>query len=81
MRVPALKLSHGVFALGTHDVTSDLVPLGFPSSHFQDSVLCLACSHDSSSCLPRFRLLGPLASGGLGGPLVLVGALTCPSNG
>ena len=50
LRVPALKLSLGVYALGTCDVTSDLVPLGFPSSHFQDSVLCLTCSHDSSSC-------------------------------
>ena len=38
-RVPALKLSLGVYAFGTHDVTSDLVPLGFPSSHFQDSLM------------------------------------------
>ena len=67
-RVPTLKLSLGVYALGTRDVTSDLVPLGFPSSHFQDSVFYLTCSHDSSSCsfqqwpcLPRFRLLGHLA--------------------
>ena len=91
---PSFKMSRGVYALWTHDVTSDLVPLGFPSSHIQDSVSCLTCSHDSQllwlpaidivwrwPCLPRFRLLGPLASGRLGGPLVLVGALTYPSNG
>ena len=33
------------------------------------------------ACLPRFRLLGPLSLTELGGPLVLVGALTRPSNG
>ena len=30
---------------------------------------------------PRFRLLGPLSLPEWGGPLVLVGALTRPSNG
>ena len=44
---PSFKISCGVYALGTQDVTSDLVPSGFPSSHFQDSVSCLTCSHDS----------------------------------
>ena len=46
-RIPALTFPWGFYAVGTHDVTSDLVPLGFPSSHFQDSVFCLTCSHDS----------------------------------
>ena len=66
-----------------------------PSSHFQDSVSCLTCSHDSQllrhpaidivwrwPCLPRFRLLQtPCYCGVLGGLSVLVGFLTYPSTG
>ena len=37
IRVPAWKVPWGC-AIGTHDVTSDWVDLGSPSSHFQDSV-------------------------------------------
>ena len=69
--------------------------LPVPSSHFQDSVSCLTCSHDSQllrlpvidivwrwPCLPRFRLLQtPCYSGTLDGLHVLVGTLTYSSPG
>ena len=69
--------------------------LHVPSSHFQDSVSCLTCNHDSQllrlpaidivwrwPCLPRFRLLQtPCYCGMLGGLPVLVGSLTYPSPG
>ena len=80
--------------LWTLAVPRDWVDLPSPSSHFQDSVSCLTCSHDSQllrhpaidivwrwPCLPRFRLLQtPCYCGVLGGLSVLVGFLTYPSN-
>ena len=83
------------FLLWTLDVLRDWVDLPSPSSHFQDSVSCLTCSHDSQllrhpaidivwrwPCLPRFRLLQtPCYCGVLGGLYVLVGFFTYPSNG
>ena len=44
---PSLKQVPWGCAIWTHDVTSDWVDLGPPSSHFQDSVASLTCSHDS----------------------------------
>ena len=82
------------FLLWTLAVPRDWVDFPSPSSHFQDSVSCLTCSHDSQllrhpaidivwrwPCLPRFRLLQtPCYCGVLGGLSVLVGFLTYPSN-
>ena len=69
MRIPAYTVPWGC-TIWTHDVTSDWVDLGSPSSHFQDSVDTLTDGHDSQllrhpaidivcrwPCLPRFRLL------------------------
>ena len=48
--VPAFLGSLGFFYDWiTRDMTSDLIPLGFPSSHFQDSVCYMACGLDSCS--------------------------------
>ena len=69
------------FLLWTLAVLRDWVDLPSPSSHFQDSVSCLTCSHDSQllrlpaidivwrwPCLPRYRLLQtPCYCGVLGG--------------